>query len=122
MHFLAFLALLSHAHASSLALTPPMGFMTWQLFRCNGAGAAGSGDDCTDPNTTYCISSALIRGQAAAMYARGFAAAGYRTVSIVSSRAAPGPRLSPSIAPEKTRPHPTLTPKPDPNQNRTIVG
>lgn len=59
-----------------------MGFMTWQLFRCNGMGAAGPTDDCTDPNTTYCISAALIRGQAEAMSSRGFTALGYNTLSI----------------------------------------
>ena len=67
---------------NGLALTPPMGFMTWQLFRCNGPGAAGPGDDCSDPNTTYCISSALIEGQSAAMKKGGFVAAGYNIVSI----------------------------------------
>jgi hypothetical protein len=67
---------------NNLALLPPMGFMTWQLFRCNGPGAAGPSDDCTDASTTYCVSAALIRGQASAMSARGFAAAGYVTVSI----------------------------------------
>ena len=59
-----------------------MGWMSWQLFRCNGAGAAGPTDDCTDPLTTYCISSALIRGQAAAMKERGFSASGYSIMSI----------------------------------------
>jgi hypothetical protein len=37
-------------------------------------GANGPTDDCSDPATTYCISDALIRGQAAAMHARGFVA------------------------------------------------
>lgn len=59
-----------------------MGFMTWQLFRCNGMGAAGPTDDCTDPNSTYCISDALIRGQANAMSTKGFTALGYNTLSI----------------------------------------
>jgi hypothetical protein len=79
----ALLALLPPTLArNNLALTPPMGFMTWQLFRCNGPGASGPADDCSDPNTTYCISDALIRGQAAAMHARGFVAAGYTTASL----------------------------------------
>ena len=59
-----------------------MGFMTWQLFRCNGRGANGLDDNCTNPNTTYCISDALIRGQAQAMFDRGFTSAGYVTMSI----------------------------------------
>ena len=79
---MAFFSLLVRAAArEGLAPTPPMGFMTWQLFRCNGAGASGPDDDCSDPATTYCISAALIRGQAAAMKARGFVAAGYDIVS-----------------------------------------
>jgi hypothetical protein len=53
-------------------LTPPMGMMTWQKFRCNGPGANGPLDDCTDADTTYCISHALIVGQAAAMARGGF--------------------------------------------------
>ena len=65
-----------------IPLLPPMGFMTWQLFRCNGPGAAGPSDDCTDPNSTYCISAALIQGQALAMRDRGFVAAGYTVASL----------------------------------------
>ena len=63
-------------------LTPPMGMMTWQKFRCNGPGANGPLDDCTDADTTYCISHALIVGQAAAMARGGFVAAGYNLASI----------------------------------------
>lgn len=70
------------ASRNHLALTPPMGFMTWQLFRCNGQGANGPDDNCSNPNTTYCISDALIRGNAQAMFDRGFAKAGYVTMSI----------------------------------------
>lgn len=64
---------------NSFGLTPPMGFMTWQLFRCGGRN--GPNDDCTDPNITYCISDALLRGQAQAMADKGFTAAGYTIVS-----------------------------------------
>lgn len=77
--------LLSSASArNNLALTPPMGFMTWQLFRCGGPGSNGPEDDCTNPNTTYCISDALVRGQALAMSARGFLSGPhpYDTVSL----------------------------------------
>jgi len=81
-HLLTASWLLYVSGRNNLALTPPMGFMTWQLFRCNGAGAAGPTDNCTDPNTTYCISDALIRGQADAMHRRGFASAGYNILSI----------------------------------------
>ena len=57
-----------------------MGFMTWELFRCGDN--KGPNDNCTDPLTTYCISDALIRGQAQAMVSRGFVAAGYTYASL----------------------------------------
>ncbi len=69
----------SGARNNLLAL-PPMGFMTWELFRCGAQN--GAGDDGSDPLTTYQISSALLRGQAQAMSQRGFAAAGYTLLSI----------------------------------------
>jgi hypothetical protein len=65
---------------NNLLPTPPMGFMTWELFRCGGQN--GPDDNCTDPLTTYCISSALIRGQADAMTVRGFVGRGYTLLSI----------------------------------------
>ena len=55
---------------NNLLPLPPMGFMTWELFRCGAQN--GAGDDGSDPLTTYQISSALIRGQAQAMSVRGF--------------------------------------------------
>ncbi len=60
-----------------LARTPPLGWMSWQVFRCN---LNTSTDDCTDPTTTNCISNALYQGQADAMVANGFAAAGYNSI------------------------------------------
>ena len=57
-----------------------MGFMSWELFRCGGTN--GPDDDCTDPLTTYCISSALVRGQAQAMSERSFKDAGYTLLSL----------------------------------------
>jgi hypothetical protein len=59
---------------NSLLLTPPMGWMSWELFRCN---LATPTDDCTNPLTTHCISEALYKGQADALVSGGFAAAGY---------------------------------------------
>ena len=63
-----------------LLATPPQGWMSWERFRCGSTN--GPDDDCKDPLTTYCISSALVRGQAQAMAARGFAAAGYTLLSL----------------------------------------
>ena len=62
---------------NNLARTPPMGWMSWQVFRCN---LNTSTDDCTDPATTGCISQALYEGQADAMVANGFAASGYASI------------------------------------------
>ena len=53
---------------NGLALTPPMGWMTWERFRCN--------TDCTnDPDN--CISESLIRQQADRMAEDGFLESGY---------------------------------------------
>lgn len=48
-----------------------------QIFRCN---LNTPTDNCTDPTTTNCISEALYQGQADAMVANGFAAAGYASI------------------------------------------
>lgn len=98
--------------------------MTWQLFRCNGPGANGPSDNCTDPLSTYCISDALIRGQAAAMHSRGFAAAGYVTLSIDDCEGTPArtpscrrnsrrKRALTARAPHNTSPMPHLNAPPE---------
>ena len=51
--------------------------MSWEIFRCN---LNTPTDNCTDPATTACISQALYQGQADAMVAGGFAAAGYASI------------------------------------------
>ena len=63
-----------------LLALPPRGWMSWELFRCGSTN--GPDDDCTDPLTTYCISSALVRGQAQAMASGGFRDAGYTLLSL----------------------------------------
>ncbi|XP_045483983.1 alpha-N-acetylgalactosaminidase [Pieris rapae] len=58
---------------NGLALTPPMGWLTWQRFRCK--------TDCkTYPDE--CISEALIRRTADKMVSDGYLAAGYNYVGI----------------------------------------
>lgn len=91
---MAGLALLSLAAAlapaaarNNLARTPPMGWMSWEIFRCN-LGKNGV-DDCTDKATTNCISEALYQGQADAMVDQGFAAAGYASIHMDDVRLAP---------------------------------
>ncbi len=72
-HFLLlFLLFLFLAPSSSLdnglALTPPMGWMTWERFRCN--------TDCVN-DPLNCISEDLIKQQAEQMVLKGFLDAGY---------------------------------------------
>ena len=70
---------------NNLARTPPMGWMSWEIFRCN---LYTPDDDCTDKSTTKCISEALYQGQADAMVSQGFVNAGYASIHL---RCAPPP-------------------------------
>jgi alpha-N-acetylgalactosaminidase len=69
---------------NTLARTPPMGWMSWEIFRCN---LYSPTDDCSDKTTTNCISQALYQGQADAMVSQGFAAAGYASIHMDDVRA-----------------------------------
>jgi hypothetical protein len=57
----------------STARTPPMGWMSWQAFRC--------GVDC-EAYPDSCISEGLYRAQADALAASGLLAAGYNTIHL----------------------------------------
>ena len=58
---------------NGLSLTPPMGWLTWERFRCN--------IDCeNDPNN--CISENLIREQAQMMVKKGYLDAGYEYIIV----------------------------------------
>jgi hypothetical protein len=66
--------LLSPAEArNALARTPPMGWMSWEIFRCE--------VDCASHPST-CISEVLYKGQTDALVAGGFLAAGYDTLHL----------------------------------------
>ena len=54
-----------------LARTPPMGWMSWEIFRCE--------IDCAS-NPKNCISEHLYKAQAEAMVEGGFAAHGYKSI------------------------------------------
>jgi len=60
-----------------LAQTPPMGWMSWEIFRCH---LSTPTDNCTDKTSTGCISEALYQGITDALVANGFAAAGFASV------------------------------------------
>ncbi len=77
MKFHAFILLLCLKHIecldNGLALTPPMGWMSWERFRCN--------TDCkNDP--LNCISETLYRDIADQMVLKGFKDAGYEYLII----------------------------------------
>jgi hypothetical protein len=67
---------------NNLAPTPPMGWMSWEVFRCN---LNTTTDDCSDPKTTMCISEALYRGITDALVSSGLASAGYASVHMDAS-------------------------------------
>lgn len=66
-------AALAAAAPNGLARTPPLGWMSWQSFRCD-VDCAEYPDDC--------ISESLYRGQADALVSSGLAAAGYNTIHL----------------------------------------
>ena len=61
------------AQKPQLAQTPPMGWMSWEVFRCE--------IDCrTNPDA--CINERLYKEMADALQTDGYVAAGYKTISI----------------------------------------
>ena len=54
-----------------------MGWMSWEIFRCN---LATPTDDCSDKRSTACISEALYQGITDGLVSSGLAAAGYSSV------------------------------------------
>lgn len=67
------LALVASATATKLALTPPMGWMSWEMFRCD--------IDC-DKEPTHCINANLYETMTDALVHNGFFAAGYDGIHI----------------------------------------
>lgn len=68
---LALLVVAASGH--KLARTPPMGWMSWEVFRCD--------TDCKK-NESMCVGEVNYKQQADALVSGGYLAAGYRTVSI----------------------------------------
>ncbi|XP_046438281.1 alpha-N-acetylgalactosaminidase-like [Daphnia pulex] len=63
----------SHCLDNGLALSPPMGWLAWQRFRCN--------TDCVnDPK--HCISERLFMEMADLLVSEGYAKAGYNLISL----------------------------------------
>lgn len=75
--FLAFISshviLLTDCLDNGLALTPPMGWLTWERFRCN--------IDCKD-DPENCISEHLIKVMVNRLVADGYLAAGYQYITV----------------------------------------
>lgn len=71
--FLTALVVPTLALDNGLALTPPMGWLSWQRFLCN--------TDC-DKDPDNCISEKLYRDMADRLYEDGYLAAGYEFVNI----------------------------------------
>ncbi|XP_032520190.2 alpha-N-acetylgalactosaminidase [Danaus plexippus] len=74
-HLIAIFAIMPYVLAldNGLALTPPMGWLTWQRFRCI--------TDC-DKYPNECISESLIKRMADIMVNEGYSHAGYKYVGI----------------------------------------
>ena len=68
------LLLLASAAAQKppLAMTPPMGWMSWEVFRCE--------TDCA-AHPDACINERLYKQMADALQTGGYVAAGYKTIS-----------------------------------------
>jgi len=70
---LLLLPMLAKALDNGLGLTPPMGWLTWERFRCN--------TDCAnDPQ--HCIGERLVKAMGDMMALNGYLAAGYDTVIV----------------------------------------
>ena len=73
----AALAFPNRAPLRTSASPPPRSWMSWEIFRCN---LNTPTDDCTDKQTTACISEALYQGITDGLVSSGLAAAGYASV------------------------------------------
>jgi len=82
---------------NSLSKTPPMGWMSWELFRCD--------TDCA-AHPDHCISEKLYMGQTDALVSGGFVAAGYKGIHMDDCWEQKDPKRDPSsgeLVPEPTR-------------------
>ena len=66
---------------NGLALTPIMGWNTWDHFRCSGGKTGGLGHPC-NAAMDNCVSEVLIRQVADAIVARGLKGAGYEYINL----------------------------------------
>ena len=64
---------LCYGASASLGMTPPMGWMNWEVFRCN--------VDC-EADPTNCVNAALFRAHADVLVNEGYLSAGYDTVHV----------------------------------------
>jgi hypothetical protein len=101
----ALLPQLGTALDNGLARTPPMGWMTWERFRCTASKRPGNpttGPSCkSDPDN--CISDRLVRQHADILAQPEWAAAGYRYVNIDDCWANWNRTSDGKLAPDSTR-------------------
>ena len=99
---------------NGLALVPPMGWNTWDHFRCSGGKGGDLGHSC-NAEMDNCVSEVLIRQVADAVVARGLKAVGYEYINLddcwmAPSRDAQG-KLQPAAV-ANTSPPSTSRPQP----------
>lgn len=85
---------LTGALDNGLALTPPMGWLTWERFRCN--------TDCQNKPDT-CISEHLIRTMADLMVSEGYLHVGYQYIIIDDCWLAPERTADGKLQPDPSR-------------------
>ena len=85
---------------NSLARTPPMGWMSWELFRCD--------TDCKD-DPEMCISEHLYKAQTDGLADGGFIAAGYTGIHMDDCWEQKHPSRDPKTG--ELRPDPTRFPR-----------
>lgn len=95
-HIGSLLALLIVVSGHKLSKTPPMGWMSWEVFRCD--------TDCKK-NESMCVGEINYKQQADALVSGGYLAAGYKTISIDDcwEQTSPPRDAQGRLAPDPTR-------------------
>eukprot|EP01048_Picozoa_sp_COSAG05_P026391 COSAG05_NODE_7177_length_846_cov_12.431058_1_plen_166_part_10 len=87
---------------NGLALVPPMGWNTWDHFRCSGGKGGDLGHSC-NAEMDNCVSEVLIRQVADAVVARGLKAVGYEYINLDDCWMAPSRDAQGKLQPDPKR-------------------